>query len=60
MMFALSVYAHPYCTRNSCRNDTLRHARARAYDEIYSHKAMVAVAFNQSNFISTRDISESK
>ena len=27
--FALIVYAHPYCARNSCRNVMLRHARAR-------------------------------
>ena len=27
--FALIVYAHPYCARNSCRNAMLRHARAR-------------------------------
>ena len=28
--FALIVYAHPYCARNSCRNAMLRYARARA------------------------------
>ena len=28
--FALIVYAHPYCARNSCRNAMARHARARA------------------------------
>ena len=28
--FALIVYAHPYCARNSRRNAMLRHARARA------------------------------
>ena len=27
--FALIVYAHPYCARNSCRNAMLRHTRAR-------------------------------
>ena len=32
--FALIVYAYPYYARNSCRNTMLRHARARAREEI--------------------------
>ena len=49
--FALIVYAHPYCARNSCRNAMLRHARARApKEEIYSHKRMASVALTSLRF----------
>ena len=51
--FALIVYAHPYCARNSCRNAMLRHARtrgARAKEEIYSHEGIVTVALTSLRF----------
>ena len=36
--FALIVYAHPYCARNSCRNATPRHASsARAEKTFQPH-----------------------
>ena len=33
--FALIVYAHPYCARNSCRNATLRHASSARAEETF-------------------------
>ena len=43
--FALIVYAHPYCARNSCRNATPRHASsARAEETFQPHIGRVAVA----------------
>ena len=48
--FALIVYAHPYCARNSCRNTMLHHARGCAKEEIYSHKGMVSVALTLLRF----------
>ena len=43
--FALIVYAHPHCARNSCRNATPRHASsARAEETFQPHIGRVAVA----------------
>ena len=43
--FALIVYAHPYCARNSCRNATPRHASSARADETFQpHIGRVAVA----------------
>ena len=43
--FALIVCAHPYCTRNSCRNATPRHASsARAEETFQTNIGLVAVA----------------
>ena len=43
--FALIVYAHPYCARNSCRNATPRHASsARAEETFQPHIGRVDVA----------------
>ena len=33
--FALIVYAHPYCARNSCRNATPRHASSARAEETF-------------------------
>ena len=43
--FALIVFAHPYCARNSCRNVTPRHASsARAEKTFQTNTGLVAVA----------------
>ena len=43
--FALIVFAHPYCARNSCRNVTPRHASsARAEKTFQTNIGLVAVA----------------
>ena len=44
MTFALIVFAHPDCTRNSCRNVTPRHASsARAEKTFQTNIRLVAV-----------------
>ena len=43
--FALIVFAHPYCARNSCRNVASRHASsARAEKTFQTNIAQIAVA----------------
>ena len=50
MTFTLIVYAHPYCACNSRRNAILRHALARAKEEICLHEGMVSVALTLLRF----------
>ena len=49
-MFALIVYAYPYCARNSSQGHATSCTRARTKKEVYLHERMVAVALTLLRF----------